>query len=51
MLNDRPHIAEIRVQVSDILEMFADNINVSKILKNDNIQSCLFSARRTESFR
>ena len=50
----RPCIRGMRIRVSDILEMLAENVSVSEILedfpdlKPEDIQACLlFAARRT----
>ena len=50
----RPCIRGMRIRVSDILEMLAENVSVSEILENfpdlkpEDIQACLlFAARRT----
>lgn len=51
----RPCIRGMRIRVSDILEMLAENVNVSEILEDfpdlelQDIQACLlFAARRTD---
>lgn len=50
----RPCIRGMRIRVSDILEMLAENVTVSEILEDfpdsepEDIQACLlFAARRT----
>lgn len=50
----RPCIRGMRIRVSDILEMLAENVSVSEILEDfpdlepEDIQACLlFAARRT----
>ncbi|QSV61024.1 MAG: DUF433 domain-containing protein [Dolichospermum sp. LBC05a] len=54
----RPCIRGMRIRVSDILEMLAENVSVSEILEDfpdlepEDIQACLvFAARRTEFVR
>jgi uncharacterized protein (DUF433 family) len=54
----RPCIRGMRIRVSDILEMLAENITVSEILEDfpglepEDIQACLiFAARRTDFVR
>ena len=51
----RPCIRGMRIRVSDILEMLAENVDVSEILEDfpdlelQDIQACLlFAARRTD---
>ncbi|MEA5573216.1 DUF433 domain-containing protein [Calothrix sp. UHCC 0171] len=51
----RPCIRGMRIRVSDILEMLAENVSMSEILEDfpdlemADIQACLiFAARRTE---
>ncbi|MBW4547615.1 MAG: DUF433 domain-containing protein [Symplocastrum torsivum CPER-KK1] len=51
----RPCIRGMRIRVSDILEMLAENVNVKEILEDfpdlepEDIQACLlFAARRTD---
>lgn len=51
----RPCIRGMRIRVSDILEMLADNVSASEILQDfpdlepEDIQACLlFAARRTD---
>ena len=51
----RPCIRGMRIRVCDILEMLAENVNVTEILEDfpdlemEDIQACLiFAARRTE---
>ena len=51
----RPCIRGMRIRVSDILEMLAENVSVSEILEDfpdlelEDIQACLlFAARRTD---
>lgn len=51
----RPCIRGMRIRVTDILEMLAENINVTEILddfpdlEREDIQACLlFAARRTD---
>lgn len=51
----RPCIRGMRIRVADILEMLAENINVTEILEDfpdleaADIQACLhFAARRTD---
>lgn len=51
----RPCIRGMRIRVSDILEMLAENVSISEILedfpdlKSADIQGCLiFAAKRTE---
>ncbi|MFM5887715.1 MAG: DUF433 domain-containing protein [Dolichospermum sp.] len=53
-----PCIRGMRIRVSDILEMLAENVTVSEILEDfpdlepEDIQACLvFAARRTEFVR
>ncbi|MEH1837138.1 MAG: DUF433 domain-containing protein [Nostoc sp.] len=50
-----PCTREIRIRVSDILEMLAENVSSAEILENfpdlepEEIQACLlFAARRTD---
>lgn len=50
----RPCIRGMRIRVSDILEMLAENVTISEILEDfpdlelEDIQACLlFAARRT----
>ncbi|MBD2089509.1 DUF433 domain-containing protein [Microcoleus sp. FACHB-1515] len=50
----RPCIRGMRIRVSDVLEMLAENVSVSEILEDfpdlepEDIQACLlFAARRT----
>ena len=54
----RPCIRGMRIRVSDILEMLAENVDVSEILEDfpdleaEDIQACLlFAARRTDFLR
>lgn len=54
----RPCIRGMRIRVSDILEMLAENVTVSEILEDfpdlelEDIQACLlFAARRTDFVR
>ncbi|AVZ30807.1 DUF433 domain-containing protein [Nodularia spumigena] len=54
----RPCIRGMRIRVSDILEMLAENVSVSEILEDfpdlepEDIQGCLlFAARRTDFVR
>jgi len=54
----RPCIRGMRIRVSDILEMLAENVNLSEILEDfpdlemADIQACLlFAARRTDFSR
>ncbi|XGB40058.1 MAG: DUF433 domain-containing protein [Cyanobacteria bacterium LVE1205-1] len=51
----RPCIRGMRIRVSDILEMLAENVNIKEILEDfpdlepEDIQACLlFAARRTD---
>lgn len=51
----RPCIRGMRIRVSDILEMLAENVSVAEILNDfpdlelEDIQACLlFAARRTD---
>ena len=51
----RPCIRGMRIRVSDILEMLAENVSVEEILEDfpdlelEDIQACLiFAARRTD---
>jgi uncharacterized protein (DUF433 family) len=51
----RPCIRGMRIRVSDILEMLAENVSVKEILEDfpdlepEDIQACLlFAARRTD---
>lgn len=51
----RPCIRGMRIRVSDILEMLAENVNAKEVLEDfpdlepEDIQACLlFAARRTE---
>lgn len=51
----RPCIRGMRIRVSDILEMLAENVSVTEILADfpdleaEDIQACLlFAARRTD---
>ena len=51
----RPCIRGMRIRVSDILEMLAENVSVQEILEDfpdlelEDIQACLlFAARRTD---
>jgi uncharacterized protein (DUF433 family) len=54
----RPCIRGMRIRVSDILEMLAENVSAEEILTDfsdlepEDIQACLlFAARRTEFLR
>jgi uncharacterized protein (DUF433 family) len=54
----RPCIRGMRIRVSDVLEMMAENVSVQEILEDfpdlepEDIQACLlFAARRTDSPR
>jgi uncharacterized protein (DUF433 family) len=54
----RPCIRGMRIRVSDILEMLAENVSISEILEDfpdlelEDIQACLvFAARRTNFVR
>ncbi|MDZ8077842.1 MAG: DUF433 domain-containing protein [Nostoc sp. DedQUE01] len=54
----RPCIRGMRIRVTDILEMLAENVSVSEILEDfldielEDIQACLlFTARRTDFLR
>jgi len=54
----RPCILGLRIRVSDILEMLAENVIVTEILEDfpdlepEDIQACLlFAARRTDLTR
>lgn len=54
----RPCIRGMRIRVTDILEMLAENVTVSEILEDfpdlepEDIQACLlFAARRTDFAR
>ena len=54
----RPCIRGMRIRVSDILEMLAENVNTSELLEDfpdlelADIQACLvFAARRTDFSR
>ncbi|NJM75426.1 MAG: DUF433 domain-containing protein [Acaryochloridaceae cyanobacterium RU_4_10] len=54
----RPCIRGMRIRVSDILEMLAENVSITEILEDfpdlepADIQACLlFAARRTEFSR
>lgn len=54
----RPCIRGMRIRVSDILEMLAENVTVSEILEDfpdlelEDIQACLlFAARRSDFVR
>jgi uncharacterized protein (DUF433 family) len=54
----RPCIRGMRIRVSDILEMMAENVSVQEILEDfpdlelEDIQACLlFAARRTDFTR
>lgn len=54
----RPCIRGMRIRVSDILEMLAENVTVKEILEDfpdlepEDIQACLvFAARRTDFVR
>ena len=54
----RPCILGMRIRVTDILEMLAENVNVTEILEDfpdlelADIQACLiFAARRTDFSR
>lgn len=54
----RPCIRSMRIRVSDILEMLAENVPISEILEDfpdleaADIQACLiFAARRTDFTR
>jgi uncharacterized protein (DUF433 family) len=54
----RPCIRGMRIQVSDILEMMAENVSIQEILEDfpdlelEDIQACLlFAARRTDFTR
>jgi len=51
----RPCIRGMRIRVSDILEMMAENVSITEILEDfpdlelEDIQACLlFAARRTD---
>ena len=53
-----PCIRGMRIRVSDILEMLAENVSISEILEDfpdlepEDIQACLvFAARRTDFVR
>ncbi len=52
---DRPCIRGMRIRVSDILEMLAENVSVAEILndfpdlESEDISACLlFAAKRTD---
>ena len=54
----RPCIRGMRIRVSDILEMLAENVSITEILNDfpdlepEDIQACLlFAARRTDFTR
>ena len=54
----RPCIRGMRIRVSDILEMLAENVSVTEMLEDlpdlepEDIQACLlFAARRTDFTR
>ncbi|MBD2292059.1 DUF433 domain-containing protein [Anabaena sphaerica FACHB-251] len=54
----RPCIRGMRIRVSDILEMLAENVSINEILEDfpdleiEDIQACLiFAARRTDFVR
>jgi uncharacterized protein (DUF433 family) len=54
----RPCIRGMRIRVSDILEMMAENVSIQEILEDfpdlelEDIQACLlFAARRTDFTR
>lgn len=54
----RPCIRGMRIRVTDILEMLAENVTISEILEDfpdlepEDIQACLlFAARRTDFVR
>ena len=54
----KPCIRGMRIRVSDVLEMLAENVSIEEILtdfpdlESEDIQACLlFAARRTEFIR